>query len=102
MRMFDLTTMWMKAYEILEASDRKDKTFKGRNHRIVFCDLLLAELKKLQGKDLEPFLGESTFNIYEMMYKLTLQFPFSKLCSDSATITELESDSEGGGDAASV
>lgn len=102
MKMFDLCSMWIKADEILKESGGTESALHGLRHRQVFCDLLLDELKKLRGRDLEPFLGESTANVYTMSYKLELLIPFSKIRNGATTISELETDSEGDGNAPTV
>lgn len=92
---FDLQSMWIKADQILKDAGNAETSLTGWQHRVVFCDLLLAELKKFQGRELEPFLGNTVFDVLEQSYKLTLCFPGKSIRSGATTVGEVEPDDTG-------
>lgn len=92
--MFDMQSMWLKAYEIYRG-DEPYKTMNSYGHRAIFCDLLLNELKKFRGRELEPFLGEVSIDIQKHTSNLTLCFPLDCIRSGATTVGEVEPNDTG-------
>jgi len=60
------------AIELLSNCQTSDKSYEVI--RIDFCNLLIEELKKMKGEDLEPCLSDMTFHKKEQCVDITFRF----------------------------